>query len=134
MELSVQKKFDSYPNNIKLILFSVRDVILLVASDHHILDIQETLKWGEPSYATKLGSTVRFDWKAKHPYQFCIYFNCKTSLIETFKELYGDTFQFEGNRAIVLNIEGNVPWQPLKHCISLSLRYHELKHLTLLGA
>lgn len=134
MELSVQRKFDSYPSDVKPVLLAIRNAILLVASEHNIDDLQETLKWGEPSYVNKLGSTIRFDWKEKYPEQFCVYFNCKTSLIETFKELYGETLQFEGNRAIVFSIKGTVPWSQLKHCISLSLRYHELKHLTLLGA
>ena len=134
MELSVQQKFESYPNDIKPLLLKLRETILLVASEHNINDLQETLKWGEPSYVNKIGSTVRFDWKEKSPKQFCVYFNCKTSLVETFKELYGDTFQFEGNRAIVFAIDDCVDWQKLKHCISLALRYHQLKHLVLLGA
>jgi hypothetical protein len=44
MELSVQKKFDSYPINIKPTLFAVRDIIILVASEHNIVNIEETLK------------------------------------------------------------------------------------------
>ncbi|MCP5077444.1 MAG: DUF1801 domain-containing protein [Psychromonas sp.] len=134
MELSVQKKFDSYPSEVKPALLELRNAILLVASEHNINDLQETLKWGEPSYVNKSGGTVRFDWKAKYPKQYCLYFNCKTSLIETFKELYDDTFQFEGNRSIVLAIGDDIAWPQLKHCISLSLRYRELKHLPLLGA
>jgi len=134
MELSVQKKFDSYPNNVKDKLLALRETILLVASEQHIDDLQETLKWGEPSYLNKIGSTVRFDWKKKSPQQFSVYFNCKTSLVETFKEIYGDSFKFEGNRAIVVDINEPIPWSELKHCIALSLRYHELKKQPLLGA
>lgn len=112
----------------------LREAIFAVAKEQNITDLQETLKWGEPSYVTKLGSTVRFDWKKKHPEQFVIYFNCKTSLVDTFKEIYGDSFKFEGNRAIVFNMNDIVPWSALKHCIALSLRYHTLKKQFLLGA
>ncbi|MBU2869865.1 DUF1801 domain-containing protein [Colwellia sp. E2M01] len=134
MDLSVKQKFEAYPENIRILLESIRDLIFSVAKQEGILDITETLKWGEPSYVSKIGSTIRFDWKVKHPEQFCIYFNCKTSLVDTFKEIYGDTFIYEGNRAIVLKINEDIPLEALIHCISMSLRYKKLKHLNLLGA
>ncbi len=81
-----------------------------------------------------IGSTIRFNWKASTPEHYYLYFNCKTSLVETFKELYGGTFTFEGNRAIVFSVGQTLPEKVLAHCISLSLRYKKVKHLTLLGA
>ncbi|WP_352298316.1 DUF1801 domain-containing protein [Pseudoalteromonas sp. 20-MNA-CIBAN-0454] len=134
MNLSVQQKFSTYPESVAVLLNNVRDLILNVAKQDGITDITETLKWGEPSYVSKVGSTIRIDWKAKYPDQYCIYFNCKTSLIETFKEIYGDTFTYEGNRAIVFKINQVVPYKELSHCISMSLRYKKIKHLVLLGA
>lgn len=65
--------------------------------------------------------------------QYAMYFHCKTKLVDTFKELYKDKFTFEGNRAIVFNINDKVSVNELKHCISLSLTYHKIKHLPLLG-
>jgi len=134
MDLIVKKKFETYPENISILLYQIRDLIFNVAKQDGISDITETLKWGEPSYISNIGSSIRFDWKAKYPDQYCIYFNCKTSLIETFKEVYGDTFTYEGNRAIVFKINQNVPLTELAHCISMSLRYKEIKHLNFLGA
>ncbi len=134
MDLSVKQKFETYPENIYRLLSSVRELILTVAEQDGVLDLTESLKWGEPSYTSKIGSTIRFDWKAKHPEKYCIYFNCKTSLIETFKEVYGDTFSYEGNRAITFKINQNLPFKELAHCISMSLRYKNIKHLVLLGA
>ena len=86
-----------------------------------------------PSYLTKHGSTIRMDWKKSQPDQYVVYFNCKTKLIDTFKEIYTDKFNFEGNRAIVFNIKDKVPINELKHCFSLSLTYHKIKHLPMLG-
>ena len=134
MDLSVQQKFNTYPESIAVLLNNLRDLILDVAKQDGITDLTETLKWGEPSFVSKVGSTIRIDWKAKYPEQYCIYFNCKTSLIETFKELYGDTFIYEGNRAIVFSVHQVVPHKELAHCISMSLRYKKIKHLVLLGA
>ncbi len=96
--------------------------------------MEETLKWGEPSYLTKGGSTIRMDWKQKSPHQYALYFNCNTSLVETFKSLYRGFFTFEGNRAIVFCETDELPVDALKHCVSLALRYHRLKHQPLLGA
>lgn len=44
-------------------------------------EIEETLKWGEPADMTKngAGSTIRLDWKPKHPDHYALYFNCKTT-------------------------------------------------------
>ena len=128
MELNIKEKFDTYPKEVKEILLKVRGAIFEVANEQKIPDLQETLKWGEPSYLTKLGSTVRYDWKQKTPNQISIYFNCNTSLVETFKEIYCDELTFEGNRAIVFNFNDTIPWPELKHCIGLSLRYHTLKN------
>ena len=57
-----------------------------------------------------------------------------TSLVDTFRELYGDVFMFEGNRAIVFGEADEIPVAELKHCISLALTYHRVKRLPLLGA
>ncbi|WP_405600830.1 MULTISPECIES: DUF1801 domain-containing protein [unclassified Pseudoalteromonas] len=134
MDIIVQNKFSTYPIDVSILLNALRDLIFEVAKHDEISDITETLKWGEPSYISKIGSTIRIDWKNKYPEQYFIYFNCKTSLVDTFKELYGDTFIYEGNRAIVFKINQAVPYKELAHCISMSLRYKKIKHLRLLGA
>jgi len=134
MNLAVEQKFKSYPNDIYIQLIRIRELIFSIAQQDGINDLTETLKWGEPSYVSKIGSTVRFDWKAKYPEQYCIFFNCKTLLVETFKEVYGDTFSYGGNRAIIFKSGSIVPIKELGHCISMSLRYKKIKHLQLLGA
>ena len=123
MELSVKQKFETYPLHIKVLLHDIRDLIFKVAKQDEITNIKETLKWGGPSYVSTIGSTIRFDWKPEYPEQYGIYFNCKTSLVETFKEIYGDTFNYENNRAIILKIGHRLPMEELSHCISMSLRY-----------
>ena len=54
--------------------------------------LEETLKWGEPSYLTKHGSTLRMDWKAKAPDQYAMYFKCTSKLVPSFKAIFGDLF------------------------------------------
>ena len=134
MDEKVKQKFDSYPGNARSKLMEIRKALFEVASKDNVGEVNETLKWGEPSYLVKEGSTVRMDWKPKNPEQICVYFHCQTILVETFREIYRDVFGFEGNRAIVILISESIPIEELKHCISMSLRYHKIKHLPLLGA
>lgn len=111
----------------------MRELILSTAKDLKINKLDETLKWGEPSYLCKSGSTIRINWKKANPDQYAMYFNCKTTLVENFREIYPDIFTYEGNRAIVFSIEDEIHTIQLQHCIELSLFYHKIKHLPLLG-
>ena len=125
----------SYPKPVKKKLLFLRDLIIETASViGEISKIEETLKWGEPSYLAKNGSTIRIDWKERNPNQYAMYFHCKTKLVDTYRELYKDIFKFEGNRAIVFTMQSRIPVKELKHCIELPLTYHSRKHLPMLGA
>ena len=131
----VARVFDGYPEPMRKKMLHLRQIVLDTASETEGGDaLEETLKWGEPSYLTRGGSTIRMDWKARAPNQYAMYFNCNTSLIATFKDVYGDVFTFEGNRAIVFGETDELPVTELKHCVSLALTYHRVKHLPLLGA
>ena len=98
----VARVFQGYPESMRQKLLRLRQIVLDTASEIEGVDaVEETLKWGEPSYITKEGSTIRMGWKEKTPGQYAIYFNCNSSLVETFKAVYGEVFTFEGKRAIV---------------------------------
>ncbi len=130
----MEAKFQSYAEDTRANLLHLRSLIMEVAREEDsITSIEETLKWGEPSYLAKKGSTIRIDWKAKTPDQYAIYFKCTSKLVETFREVYGDTFNYENNRAILFRPGQEVPEKELKDCIRMALRYHELKHLPRLG-
>jgi len=124
---------EHYPKHVQTKLLRLRELIFEVANDLDITDLEETLKWGEPSYITKHGSTLRFDWKANKPDEYALYFNCKTRLVEIFREFYADELSFEGNRSVILNMDDALPEAVLKHCIQLVLTYHKIKHLPTLG-
>lgn len=131
---AVEAVFDKYPPAIQPKLSKLRELVREVAAEAKMItELEETLKWGEPSFLTKKGSTVRMDWKQKTPDQYAMYFKCTSKLVPTFKQLYGDLFTYEGNRAIVFQLDEEVPKTALKQCISLALNYHRVKHLPLLG-
>lgn len=131
----VKDVFNAYPKEVKNKLLHLRELVLKTASEIEGLNtLEETLKWGEPSYLTKHGSTLRMDWKPKNPDQYAMYFKCTSKLVPTFKTIYKNKFNFEGTRAIVFNLQDNIPETELKQCILFALTYHKRKHLPLLGA
>ncbi|MCB0746716.1 MAG: DUF1801 domain-containing protein [Ignavibacteriae bacterium] len=131
---TVKQKFKKYPKNINPKIKHLRKLIIDVAnSDETITEIEETLKWGEPSYLTKNGSTLRIDWKEKTPNQYAMYFKCTSKLVPTFKEVFGDLFTYENTRAILFDLDEEIPEDELKICISLTLNYHKVKNLPKLG-
>lgn len=130
----VELKFETYPKQVKSQLNYLRQLIIEVASENDtIIKIEETLKWGEPSYLVKKGSTVRIDWKSKTPNQYAMYFKCTSKLVETFREVYSDQFKYEKNRALLFNLNDKIPEIELKTCIGLALNYNSIKHLPKLG-
>ncbi|MEO1259979.1 MAG: DUF1801 domain-containing protein [Bacteroidota bacterium] len=131
---AVETKFNQYPNLAREKIYFLRQLILETATETDgIGQLEETLKWGEPSYLAKKGSTIRIDWKKSKPGQYAMYFKCTSKLVQTFKHIYGDLFKYEKNRAILFNIDDEVPVTELKNCILMALTYHRIKHLPNLG-
>lgn len=125
---AIAQVFLSYPETLRSRLLFLRELIFQVASETEGLGtLEEELKWGQPSYITvrpRSGSTVRIDRVKDAPQTYALYFHCQTTLIDDFKEIYGNKFTYEGNRAIVFREGDAIPVEELKHCISLALTYH----------
>ncbi|MCB1756931.1 MAG: DUF1801 domain-containing protein [Gammaproteobacteria bacterium] len=131
---AVAAYFDACPPALKSKLLLLRRLIVETAETINSVDkLEETLKWGEPAYLTRHGSTIRIAVVKASQTRFAMFFNCKTNLIDTFREIYRDTFNFEGNRAIVFSPDEDIAADALKDCIAIALTYHKRKHLPLLG-
>jgi hypothetical protein len=128
VDADVATTFASYPPNITAKLLRIRKMIFDVAAETDgVGELEETLRWGEPTYLTtrsKSGSMVRMAWKQALPDRYALYFHCQTNLIATFKGLYPDEFTYEGKRSISFAARAGVPVDPLRHCIALTLTYH----------
>jgi len=130
----VELIFDNYPDFVRDKMLKLRELVIETADEEDTITIlEETLKWGEPSYLTKIGSTIRMDWKSKSPKQYAMYFQCTSRLVETFKLIFKNTFDYEGKRAIVFQIDDELPIDELRYCIKAALTYHKVKHLPTLG-
>lgn len=127
------ERIKTYPPNVIKKLEELRALILESAEELSIPKIEETLKWNEPSFVVKGGSTLRYDWKEKNPEQINLYFKCTSKIVPSIKLVYGDKFKYEKTRAICFDLNTSIPHQETKKCIGLALKYHSLKHLVNLG-
>ena len=124
----VAKIFQSYPKDIKGPLLKIRALIYEVSSKTpEIGPIEETLRWNQPSYITsktKAGSLIRIAQIRSQKGKFALYFHCQTTLVRTFRARYPKELKYEGNRAIIFDLEDKIPWNILKDCIYTALTYN----------
>lgn len=127
---AVENVFAGYPSPVKSKLLALRKLIFDTAkATPGVGALQETLKWGQPSYLTtesRSGSTIRIDQMKAQAGGYAVYFHCQTDLVETFRELYPE-LRYGGNRAILLDAGEKLPEKALSHCIALALTYHARK-------
>lgn len=129
-EAALQK----YPPEVLPRMRELRSLVHKVADQLEQVEVlYEVLRWGEASFVTKHGSTLRMDWKPKHPGRYSLFFQCTTLLVPTFKDVFGDRLHYEGSRAIHLNLRHEAPLDLIAQCISVTLLYHKVKTRPLLG-
>lgn len=129
---NVAERFVLYPAEIKRKAEAVRSLIYEVAmADPEVGPLEETLKWGQPSYLTTdsgSGSTIRVDWREKYPNELVIFLNCRTTLVDRYRQQFPDMFHYEGTRALVIRQNHDVSKGEVRDalgmCMSMALRYH----------
>ena len=128
---NVKAVFDTYPAKMRAALLTLRETILSTAAETDgVGKLTETLKWGEPAYLPVkpgIGTTIRINALKGSTERYAMFVNCQTTLVANFRELYGDVFEFEGTRALILNAGKKLPDKALRHCIALALTYHARK-------
>lgn len=124
---TVAMVFAAYPPTARTRLLALRRLIFTTAkSTPGAGTLEETLRWGEPTYLTTQsgsGTMIRIDWKKARPERYEMNFHCQTSLIATFRRLYPHELQYVGNRSIILALSTPVPAKPLRECIRMALTY-----------
>lgn len=119
------------PPKLRAVLEKLRRLILdVAASTPGVGPLEETLKWGQPSFLTSAsnsGTTIRIDRLSKSDDRPALFVSCQTDLIATYKTIYPDTLSYQGSRAIVLDGDKPLPEDELRHCIGLALTYKRNK-------
>lgn len=126
MTPGLTQAFDRFPDDVRVRLSAVRGLIFDVGrATEGVGEIVETLKWGQPSYATvrpKSGTPIRLGLsKDGRP---ALLVHCQTRLIAGFRDQFEDRFAFEGNRALVLGADPDDEREALAACIRQALTYH----------
>ena len=126
--IDVKRAFDAFSQEVNAQLLNIRAMIFDVAAGNPSIGaIQETLKWGQPSYLThapKSGTTIRLgvDKATDNP---TIFVHCQTNLLARYRTFYPDTFDFSSNRALIIKSPVEDVEAELRHSIGLALTYHE---------
>ena len=72
----------NYPEKVQNKMLDLRQLILETATEiEKVTVLHESLKWGEPSFNTPFGSTLRMDWKAKNSDVYALYFQCSFGVV-----------------------------------------------------
>ena len=131
---TVEAVFDEYPDTLRKRLLSLRALIFETAQrTDGVGALDETLKWGQPSYLTaqtKSGTTVRIDRVKAKEGKYAAYFHCQSGLVPLFRELYDNELSFEGQRAIIFDVDQPLPEEAVRHCLALALTHHLRKKKT----
>ncbi|WP_375570847.1 DUF1801 domain-containing protein [Ahrensia marina] len=127
MPADVAQAINAMPEPSRARVLQLRDLVLAEASTRGIAPLEETLKWGQPSYLPgRSGTTIRLGADdvtggAK------LFVHCQTSLVDDWRSRFGDRLAYEGNRAVLIDPEGPLPTEELSLCIGAALTYHSSK-------
>ncbi|MCR9194873.1 MAG: DUF1801 domain-containing protein [Hyphomonas sp.] len=126
----VRAVLDACPPAARAAVTALRALIFdTAAATPEVGALTETLKWGQPAYLTqqtKSGTTIRLGWDEDGRF-ISLFVHCQTSLVDTWREHYGDELTFVGNREISIPTHTDLPRAPLRHCIAMALTYHSRK-------
>ncbi|MEP5153482.1 hypothetical protein [Planktotalea sp.] len=126
----VRTVLQSYPARAQAKFMDVRQMIFEEAERLGVGPLEETLKWGEPSYLTpktKAGTTIRIGWSAKREDKFGLFFNCKTDLVSRLRGDFPIEFEYEGTRAATVPLDHDLPDFATRAAVAMALNYHRDK-------
>ena len=131
----IQQIFECYSNDLRNRLLKIRNLIFKISEEcEHVGKIDETIKWGVPSYVTyspKSGTTVRMSGLNSSADKFGLYVHCQTTLISDFKLKYPN-LNYDGTRAIIFNINDESSDDIIKHFLLFALTYHIRKKIEIM--
>ncbi|MEH6494330.1 MAG: DUF1801 domain-containing protein [Pseudomonas marincola] len=132
--LEVAGTYKAFPPVVRSKLLDIRNLIYTIATSNEAIgNIEECLKWNQVSYLTKSpksGTTIRLGYKPQTS-QYAIYVPCTTTLIEDTKEMAPQGFSYEKNRALLFNVDAELPIPLMSEFLFRALTYHKQKRKNL---
>lgn len=124
-DAEVARAFAAFPGPARDGLLSLRALIFATArATPGVGALHETLKWGQPAYLTpetRSGTTLRLGVPKSGGY--AIYAHCQTTVITGFRDMFGDEFAYDGNRAVLFADGAAPPADRLSLLVSRALTY-----------
>ena len=111
-------------------LWACRTLFHIIAAEADTGPLDETLKWGQPSWRPqkpRTGATLRMDWAAKTPNRLSFYVDCKTDLAARMRDIYPDLPVNDGQRHLGIDLAQPLPEQALSHLAEMTFTYHRAK-------
>jgi hypothetical protein len=127
----IRSVFDKCLPHTKQALLTIREWIFEIAkSSDEIGQIEECLKWGEPSYVThspQSGTPLRLSHLKSNPAAYGLFVHCQTTIIEDFRVIYPD-LNYDKNRGVLFDSYEPLQTDVVKPFIYLALSYHSRKN------
>ena len=118
--------FDTFSENSQPVLLALRRLVFETAqTDPRIGQVEEALRWGQPSYltpVTKSGTTIRLG--ASNGECAALFVHCRTTLMSDFRAAFPDQDETQGSRALLIRSPEAI--DPMRHgwLIRQALTYH----------
>lgn len=129
-EAQTDEIYGQYAPPVRQRLLQLRRLILETARQNAAVgELEETLKWGQPSFLTvkpKTGTTVRIDKDGSDASDVALFVNCQTSLVSEWRVLYPH-LRYGGNRSVHFRADEPLPEAEICQMVSMALRYHLVK-------
>ncbi len=121
---NVRDAFAAFPQPAHDTLLSLRAMIFEIGETLPIGRIEESTKWGQPSYATpetNLATPIRLGLsKTGDP---AVFTHCQTTVMSDFRALAPANMAFDGNRAVHLSVHSPPNLNELAPLIRAALTY-----------
>ena len=115
------------PDHVRARLEELRAEIYQAAEDTGTAPLEASLKWGQPSFASKVGTPLRLSWSPKMGEVCGAYVHCQTTLVDSYRTLFPDAFAYQDNRAVLVPLSGEFDRMAFRKIASMALTYHRDK-------
>ncbi|MCL6284687.1 DUF1801 domain-containing protein [Ruegeria sp. 2012CJ41-6] len=119
----VEDAFAAFPPSAQEGLLRLREMIFdTAAALPEPAMLSEELKWGQPAYLTRKGTTIRLGIpKQAH---FGMFVHCQTRLIPEFSQTFPGIDRIEGTRAVLFDDANEISTERHGWLIARALTYH----------
>jgi hypothetical protein len=123
---NIQAAYDAFPPAARSGALALRALIYEAAKGvEDLAPPTECLRWGQPSYITPIGSTLRIGVPKSGG--FALYAHCQSTIISEFAQTFGADFRIEGNRAVLFQSAHDIQPEKLRLMIEHALTYKRKK-------